>query len=55
MDWQVLPNLETYLKLFKNSNQEIFYDFDYHYLGNLSVKSKSIMPNNEGIIKILKN
>lgn len=23
MDWKVLPNIETYLKIFKNSNQGI--------------------------------
>ncbi len=23
MDWKVLPNIETYLKMFKNSNQGI--------------------------------
>ena len=50
MNWKVLPNLETYLKLFKHSSEgkvkylETFYDFDYIHLGNINLKTKHIKP-----------
>jgi len=52
-DWQVLPNFENYIKIFKNGEpKDTFYDFDYKYLGDLCLKTKTIMPNSGGVIKV---
>ena len=53
-EWKVLPNLESWLNYFKNSDtnlrNEVFYDIDYQSIGNFHEKAKVLYPTDNSLI-----